>query len=340
MSLQIVLHRFRMPDGWACDTFGPPGAARPFHIVVRPGEFGADARLQALTLGEMLHAELVKIYENPQSAECPGVTDDPQEHLIVLTSNGITGTIFDDLPFHGQRTLLVLPASLQSQAAALSALIGPGRLASFWTSSLAEVIPAILANAGITWERPRIFISYRRDDTQGLAAQLFHALAEENFDVFLDQFRLPPGLELLARIRQELGDKTMVVVLESANLRDSPWVRYEVRVAQTLRTRLAGSNGAWRKPASRDWRGAPADNPVGGFYSRWSDAPGRAPQTHFEAGGGRDPDPARSCRGAPPSAGSRLNALRAAAGGYPGSIHRCIRPAARAHRLARFAVTA
>ncbi|HSS52618.1 MAG TPA: toll/interleukin-1 receptor domain-containing protein, partial [Thermoanaerobaculia bacterium] len=103
----------------------------------------------------------------------------------------------------------------------------------FWSKSTAEALPAILALGGLTFENPRIFISYRQKESAALAVQLFEALARENFDVFLDSFRIPPGVDFQVRLTQELGDKSMVLLLESAGILDSPWTSYEINVAKT-----------------------------------------------------------------------------------------------------------
>jgi hypothetical protein len=104
--------------------------------------------------------------------------------------------------------------------------------AEFWDSSLKEVVPAVFSVAGITSKDPRIFISYRRVDSLAVANQLFDALSHLRFDVFLDHYRVPPGGDFQSRLTQELGDKSMVLLLESATFQDSEWTLYEVQTAK------------------------------------------------------------------------------------------------------------
>ena len=85
-----------------------------------------------------------------------------------------------------------IPASVQASNAA------------FWQHSLCEALPAIFARARITAEQPHLFISYRQIDSAALAIQLFDALSHAGFDVFLDHFRIPPGINFQARLTQEL----------------------------------------------------------------------------------------------------------------------------------------
>jgi hypothetical protein len=110
----------------------------------------------------------------------------------------------------------------------------------FWRSSIEEILPALMARLGLTPERPRIFISYRRREAQVLADQLFSALAERNFDVFLDCFRVPPGIDFQRRLRQELGDKSVVLVLETTGILESEWTLYEIETARANHLGLIG----------------------------------------------------------------------------------------------------
>ncbi len=102
----------------------------------------------------------------------------------------------------------------------------------FWTTSITQVIPTILSLANITPYGPRIFISYRQVDSAALAIQLFDELSHAGFEVFLDHFRIPPGVNLQAKLTQELGDKTMVLVIDFSRLLESDWVKHEINVAK------------------------------------------------------------------------------------------------------------
>jgi len=101
--------------------------------------------------------------------------------------------------------------------------------AQFWKDSVTEAVPAILSRSGLTLEDQRIFISYRRLETQPLAEQLFDALTHEGFDVFLDRFSIHPGINFQQRLTQELADKSMVLLLESAYIEKSLWTDHEIQ---------------------------------------------------------------------------------------------------------------
>jgi hypothetical protein len=117
---------------------------------------------------------------------------------------------------HGTNPPAILPPSLQHINA------------QFWSVAITESVPAILSEAGLTLKEHRIFISYRRLETQPLAQQLFDALTHEGFDVFLDRFSIEPGVNFQQRLTQELADKSMILFLESAWIHASRWTEHEI----------------------------------------------------------------------------------------------------------------
>jgi len=100
-----------------------------------------------------------------------------------------------------------------------------------WNGMNARVAMTILEMFGIVERRRRLFLSYRRQETESLALQLCRALAERRFDVFLDRFSVPPGDDFPKRIDIELADKSFVLLLESRSAVGSPWVQHEVSYA-------------------------------------------------------------------------------------------------------------
>lgn len=71
-----------------------------------------------------------------------------------------------------------------------------------------------------------------------MAVALFDALSHAGFDVFLDHYRIPPAANFQERLTQELGDKSMVVVLESAGILESEWTTYEINTAKACELTL------------------------------------------------------------------------------------------------------
>jgi hypothetical protein len=97
------------------------------------------------------------------------------------------------------------------------------------------IVPRLLRAAGVVDSAVRIFISYRHDDAEAVASQLFHALAERGFAPFLDRFRSQPGDDFVGLIEEELADKACLVSLETANIGQSVYCRQEVATAVARR---------------------------------------------------------------------------------------------------------
>jgi hypothetical protein len=108
----------------------------------------------------------------------------------------------------------------------------------FWSKSVTEAVPAIFSSAGLTAEEHRVFISYRRIETEPLAEQLFGRLTREGFEVFLDRFSIEAGADFQGRLNQELADKAMVVLLESACISSSQWTQHEIDYTKRFRLGL------------------------------------------------------------------------------------------------------
>jgi hypothetical protein len=100
--------------------------------------------------------------------------------------------------------------------------------AAWWRDSIGETTPAALSAAGVTPDAHRIFISYRRFETQPLADDLFVRLTELGFEVFLDRFSVPAALNFQRRLHHELAEKSMVLLLESDRFGESYWCSEEI----------------------------------------------------------------------------------------------------------------
>jgi len=99
-----------------------------------------------------------------------------------------------------------------------------------WQTSPTEIVPAVIAHAGLAPADQKVFISYIRQETAALADQLFEQLTQRGFDVFLDRCSVPVGVRFQERLMQELDDKAVVVLLHSAKMaaKGSYWVEQEL----------------------------------------------------------------------------------------------------------------
>ena len=100
--------------------------------------------------------------------------------------------------------------------------------AAFWNANPAELATTVLSAAGLTPESHRIFISYRRLETEPLAEDLFESLNRLGFNVFLDRFAVPPAVNFQRRLHHDLAEKAMVLLLESDRFGESQWTMEEI----------------------------------------------------------------------------------------------------------------
>lgn len=98
----------------------------------------------------------------------------------------------------------------------------------FWINNAVEAVAAVLSASSVTSDLHRIFISYRRLETQPLAEQLFEELNRQGFDVFLDRYSVPAASKFQRRLHHELAEKSMVLFLESDRFGESRWTSEEI----------------------------------------------------------------------------------------------------------------
>jgi hypothetical protein len=234
---------------YACTPLAGVPVLKPALIVIAAAGSPASNVL-AQTLFDALVSEILAFSVSAVRTitGCPGEIDEPArchamksdcDKVLVFVSDGVASEAWRDAfePWRdlgpGDSVLPILPDTARTAFTRVIPQEFHSANAAYWKRSIGEVVPAVLAAAGITSQNPRIFISYRQAEAAAFAVQLFDALSHENFDVFLDYFRTPRGINFQSRLTQELGNKSMVVVIESAGILDSPWTTYEINVAKT-----------------------------------------------------------------------------------------------------------
>lgn len=80
----------------------------------------------------------------------------------------------------------------------------------------------------------KVFISYKRSDTTGLAIQLFDALRKAGYIPFLDSYSIEPIKPFQDYLKHELSDSEIMLFLNSPNFQDSPYTREELNTASEL----------------------------------------------------------------------------------------------------------
>jgi TIR domain len=97
-----------------------------------------------------------------------------------------------------------------------------------WPSALVD---ELLSGAFLGRAERRVFVSYRRLDSAGVAGQLADYFANARYDVFLDKIAVAPGLAFQRELFFRLNDADLVVWLASPDIGRSQWVAQELAFA-------------------------------------------------------------------------------------------------------------
>ena len=272
-ELDIVLQTEQMDGSFRCRGFsGVPSASRSWIAITSTGS--PDGRTAAGALSAEIEAALLGSSPEVRAADVPGgaspaamAPSAEADRLKLLVLIGDTTCKFrNEAWYHNWESdqnrsgvMILLPPgkyedffdqSLQGDDQAEHLLrrintVGWSEQAKSrpqkprsWPEKMREVLPSVLGRAEVTSPINRIFISYRRLETLPLALQLFDRLSHERFEVFLDRFSIEPGVDFQRRLTQELEEKSMVVLLESAGLKTSKWTQHEIDFAKRRRLGL------------------------------------------------------------------------------------------------------
>jgi hypothetical protein len=92
----------------------------------------------------------------------------------------------------------------------------------------------ILCYFGLLNVNRKIFISYKRSDTETLAVQLYHALVDAGFNPFLDTRSIGTGVPFQEYLKHELSDSEIMLFLNSPNFILSKYTMEELNMASKL----------------------------------------------------------------------------------------------------------
>jgi hypothetical protein len=97
-----------------------------------------------------------------------------------------------------------------------------------------SLVSCILETFGLLRKTRRLFISYRREDSQEVAIQLYEALDAAGFDVFLDTHSIRPGDVFQDELWHRMADSDVVVLLNTHNFDKSRWTMEELAKANDM----------------------------------------------------------------------------------------------------------
>lgn len=250
LGAQVIVQVEQADGTFTCVAFGNVATPRCAYIVIAGNAAGA------VQLGAAVVAAIKASGPDVQDVQtaclqpqhggplgCVGAVDPKCQKLLVLASDGASHIVVPSFASmwksSGDYSVLpVLPETARTNFTTLIPFQYHKENARYWNKTIDETVPAVFAAAAMTVEVPRLFISYRQKDSAAFAVQLFDAMSHTGFDVFLDHYRVPPAVNFQERLTQELGDKGMVVVLESEGILDSKWTTEEINTAKACELTL------------------------------------------------------------------------------------------------------
>lgn len=99
-----------------------------------------------------------------------------------------------------------------------------------------DINPIQLANIALQGLRllrktRKIFISYKRNESSGVAIQLFEELIRRNFDPFIDTYSIPPTDDFQKELFHRMADCDVLIQLLTPNFHESNYCRDEIESA-------------------------------------------------------------------------------------------------------------
>jgi len=262
-GLHIILQYPNQTGGFSCKGFGSAELANPVMIVVSGA--ASEDQLAAISVGEELERQLTNLPSinssttpcggtiNPGACHAIGAADCRKIYVRLSQSGGPSGSIavnWDNVWAQDPnqwKVILGIPARINGTDPWQQAVSGfpPnskwGALnACRWNWDPIEIVPHVLAQAGITFAERRIFISYLRKETSAIADQLFVELTKKGYDVFLDRYSVSVGTVFQDQLMQDIDDKSVVILLHSAGVshKASYWVEQEIARIKQYRVGL------------------------------------------------------------------------------------------------------
>lgn len=94
--------------------------------------------------------------------------------------------------------------------------------------AIEKVVGNVLEAFNLLKSKRRVFISYKRSDSSGVAIQLYEYLEQHNFDVFLDTHSIRKSEPFQDELWQRMIDSDVVVLLSTENYLESEWTQQEL----------------------------------------------------------------------------------------------------------------
>ncbi|MBK7129069.1 MAG: toll/interleukin-1 receptor domain-containing protein [Crocinitomicaceae bacterium] len=101
-------------------------------------------------------------------------------------------------------------------------------------TNIEALVSRILEGLSLLRLSRRLFISYKRTESTGVAIQLFEKLEQAGFDVFLDTHSIRQGEVFQDELWHRLVDTDVVVLLNTKGFLESDWTKEELAKASAM----------------------------------------------------------------------------------------------------------
>lgn len=132
-----------------------------------------------------------------------------------------------------ERGVTVLPVvdSLVGADRKLPELLQPFNALAVDTADFAPLVDEVLSRIWLARRTHKLFLSYKRSDSQAIARELWRQLAYRGYEVFLDEVSIARGEDFQRELLWWLNDADFVLLLASPQLGESKWVLKEIEAA-------------------------------------------------------------------------------------------------------------
>lgn len=173
----------------------------------------------------------------------PFSTIDPKAPLVAIfvgdDADHHGDLSFIDKMFEDSITIIPCVSSLGSAATELpSQLAHINAYAMDDPGGISKLSNLILENLRLLRLDRRLFISYRRLESQTIAIQLYESLDAAGFDVFLDVRSVPIAANFQGVLWQRMADSDVVVLLDTPEFTTSIWGEKEFAQANTTNIQI------------------------------------------------------------------------------------------------------
>jgi hypothetical protein len=105
-------------------------------------------------------------------------------------------------------------------------------------AALTRLATLIFESFRLLRKERRVFISYKRLDSQGLADRLYDEFDKRGFDVFIDTRSVPPGVDFQDELWHRMSDCDVVLLIDTPNFRIGRWTKEELARANATTVQI------------------------------------------------------------------------------------------------------